>query len=59
MGADPSSYSNPVVEMVEYTIDTLPIFQDIIDASGMKGKYGYWLRVHMNEGNLCNMYGTR
>ena len=33
MGDDPNIYYNAVVEMVEYHIDTLPIFQDIIDTS--------------------------
>ena len=40
MGADPNIYYNIVVGMVEYHIDTLPIFQDILDTSGPKVKYG-------------------
>ena len=50
MGDDPNIYSNAVVKMVEYHIDTLPIFQDIIDTSWLKVKYGGWMSVQMNEG---------
>ena len=49
MGAEPNSYSNAVVKTVEYHIDTFPIFQDIIDASGTKVNYVGWLSIHMNE----------
>ena len=31
-------------------MDKLPIFQDIIDVSVPKGKYGGWLSVQMNKG---------
>ena len=49
MGAGPNSYYNAVVKMAECHIDTLPIFQDIIDASGTKGKYGGWMSVLMKK----------
>ena len=49
MGAYPNSYYNVVVKMVEYHIDTLPILQDIIDASVQKVKYGGWMRIWINK----------
>lgn len=42
--------TNEGIEMVEYHVDTLPKFQDIIDASGERGKYGGWLSVRMETG---------
>ena len=56
MGTEPNSYSNVVVGMVEYHINTFPIFQDILDASRPKVKYGGWMSVRMNKGEqpvLC------
>ena len=49
-GCNPNDDSDDVVDMVEYHVDTLPAFQDIIDASGEKGKYGGWLSVRMQPG---------
>ena len=49
MGAYPNSYYNVFVKMVEYHIDTLPILQDIIDASVQKVKYGGWMRIWINK----------
>ena len=50
IGVEPNSYSNAVVEMVKYHIDTLPIFRDIIDSSGTKGNYGVRPSIQMNKG---------
>ena len=52
MGADTNSYYNTVDKMLEYHINTLPIFQDILDAIGSKGKYGGWIIVRINKGKL-------
>ena len=38
--------------MVEYHVDMLPQFQDIVDKSGEKGNFGGWLSVRMNMGEL-------
>ena len=47
VGADPYIHSNAIVEMVEYHIDTLPIFQDILDTIALKGG---WLIVRTDKG---------
>ena len=39
MSANPNSCSNAVVKIIEYHIDKLTIFQDIIDASGPEKKW--------------------
>ena len=55
-GADPNSCYNEFIEIVEYHIDKLPIFQYILDASGPKGNYGGWLRVQTNKGKHPVIY---
>jgi hypothetical protein len=47
-GIDPNA--NEEADMVEYHVDALPKFQEIVDASGERGKYGGWLSVRMNPG---------
>ena len=42
--------------MVEYHVDTIPHFQDIVDKSGEKGDFGGWLSVKMKLGELPVIY---
>ena len=52
MGADTNSYYNNVIKMLGYHINTLTIFQYILDAIGSKGKYGGWMIVRINKGKI-------
>ena len=36
--------------MVEYHVEILPEFQDILDKRYEKGNFGSWLRIRMNLG---------
>ena len=42
--------SNDAIDLVEYHIDVLPQFQDIVDESGKKGKFEGCLIINMNLG---------
>ena len=50
MGVETNIYYNAVVEMVEYHINILSIFQDSLNNSVPKGKYVGWLNVRTNKG---------
>ena len=47
-GCNPDDNFNYFVDILKYHVDTLPQFQDIVDESGRKGKFGGWLSVCMN-----------
>ena len=47
MCADPNSYSNTIVKMLEYYINKFPTFQDILDAILPKGKYRGRMKVNI------------
>ena len=49
-GLNPNDNSNDAIDMVNYHVYTLPKFQDIVDKSGAKGKFGGWLSIRMNMG---------
>ena len=49
MCSDPNGYSNTVIKLVEYHIDTFPIFKYIIDTSGTKLNDGGWLSICINK----------
>ena len=44
---NPNKKYNDFFNWVEYHVDTLPQFQDILDKSGKKGNFGGWLIVRM------------
>ena len=47
---NPNYKSNDVVNFVEYHVDTLTQFKDIVEKFGKKGKFGGWLSFNMNLG---------
>ena len=51
-GWKPNDDSNYVVDMVEYFFERIPKFQYIVDESGRKVKFGGWLSIRMNTGEL-------
>ena len=38
--------------MVEYFFERIPKFKDIVDESGKKVKFGGWLSISINTGEL-------
>ena len=46
----PNDDSNYVVDFVNYHVNTLPKFQDILDKVDKKGNFGGWLSVRMKLG---------
>ena len=64
---NPNDDSNDVVDLVEYHVDTLPQFQDVVNKSGEKVNFGGWLSVWMKlgehpviclgqDGAICKQY---
>ena len=49
-GYNTNAESNGVIDIVEYHVNPLPQFQDIVDKSGEKGNVGGWLSIRMNLG---------
>ena len=53
---NPNDYSNDVVDMLEYHVDTLPQLQVVLEKSGKKGTFGGWLSIRVKLGERPVIY---
>ena len=55
-GYNTNAESNGVIDLVEYHVNALPKFHDILDKSGRKVFFGGWLSVSMKLGERSEFF---